>query len=363
MVEKFWKYRADHILFWVVTIGFHVYTKAYLVEFVGWWQFLLEIVIRNALLALIIYANFEYLIPTLAQQKKFFLYFIGLVICFTFYIMVKNTHDMYLIVYTGKPALPFWRYSFYNFSIALFYMAFSLALNLSKEWYFQRERVRQLEVEKLNTELEYLKLQINPHFLFNSLNTIFFQIDKNNHEARATLTKFSDMLRFQLYECNGHEMVLEREILYLKNYVDLQRLRRDDKYNIEFKTSGDSREFTLAPLLLMPLIENAFKYVSHFPEGNNNVFIHIHNDGHSLEVKVKNTKEIRVAEKKEAGGIGLKNLRRRLELQYSDRHELEINDGKTEFEVILRIRKANVAPVANVAHVTNVPVANIDPMV
>jgi two-component system LytT family sensor kinase len=352
MVEKFWKYKAEHILFWTVTIGFHIYTKAYLVEFVGWGQFIMEIVVRNALLALIIYANFEYLIPALAQQKKFLSYAFGLIVCFAFYVLVKNTHDFYLTVFTGKTALPFWRYSFYNFSIALFYMAFSLALHLSKEWYFQRERLRQLEVEKLNTELEYLKSQINPHFLFNSLNTIFFQIDKNNREARNTLTKFSDMLRFQLYECNGHEMVLEREILYLKNYVDLQRLRRDDKYKIEFTTSGDSREFTLAPLLLMPLVENAFKYLSHFPEGNNNVSIHIHNDDQSVEVRVKNTKEIRIAERREAGGIGLKNLRRRLELQYPGRHDLEINDGKTEFEVILRINNpANVASGANAASV------------
>jgi two-component system, LytTR family, sensor kinase len=338
-MEKFWKYRADHILFWVVTIGFHIYTKAHLVEFVGWWQFLLEIIIRNALLALIIYANFDYLIPVLAQQKKFLLYAFGLVVCFGFYVLVKNTHDFYLTVFTGKPALPFWRYSFYNFSIALFYMAFSLALYLSKEWYFQRERLRQLEVEKLNTELEYLKSQINPHFLFNSLNTIFFQIDKTNIDARNTLTKFSDMLRFQLYECNGHEMVLEREIVYLKNYVDLQRLRRDEKYKIDFSTSGDSRVITLAPLLLMPLVENAFKYLSNFPEGNNLLSIHIHNDDQSIEVKVKNTKETRIADRNEAGGIGLKNLRRRLELQYPNSHELEIVDGKTDFEVTLRITR------------------------
>lgn len=337
-VEKFWKYKADHVIFWVVTIGFHIYTKAYLVEFVGWGQFLLEILVRNALLALIIYANFEYLIPVFAQSKKFFLYAIGLIVAFGFYVLVKNTHDYYLTVFTGKPVLPFWRYSFYNFSIALFYMAFSLALFLSKEWYFQRERVRQLEVEKLNTELEYLKSQINPHFLFNSLNTIFFQIDKTNHAARTTLTKFSDMLRFQLYECNGHVMVLEREIHYLRNYVDLQRLRRDEKYQIDFKTAGDSREFTMAPLLLMPLVENAFKYLSHFPEGGNRVTISITNDDQSMEARISNTKEIRITERKEVGGIGLKNLRRRLELQYPGRHELEIVDGKTEYEVILRIK-------------------------
>ena len=337
-MQNFWKYKADHILFWTVTIGFHIYTKFYLVEFVGWGQFLMEILIRNALLAIIIYANSEYLIPVFAQQKKFLFYGLGLLICFVFYILVKNTHDMYLTVFTGKPPLHFWRYSFYNFSIALFYMSFSLALELSKQWYFQRERLRRLEVEKLNTELEYLKSQINPHFLFNSLNTIFFQIDRTNTEARSTLTKFSDMLRFQLYECNGHEMVLEREISYLKNYIDLQRLRRDDRYKIEFKTSGDSREFTIAPLLLMPLVENAFKYVSHFPEGNNIVSIQINNNENSLEMNVRNTKETRIAEKQEAGGIGLKNLRRRLELQYPGMHELDIKDRKADFEVTLKIR-------------------------
>lgn len=333
-----WRYKLDHVVFWSVTIGFHIYTKIYLIEFAGWWQFVLEIVLRNGLLAIVIYANFEYLIPALAQQKKFLAYAVGLIMCFGFYILVKNTHDAYLTVFTGKPALSFWRYSFYNFSIALFYMAFSLALELSKEWYFQRERLRQMEVEKLNTELEYLKLQINPHFLFNSLNTIFFQIDKNNIDARETLTKFSDMLRFQLYECNGHEMPLDKEVAYLRNYVDLQRLRKDERYNIEFKVTGENISFGLAPLLLMPLVENAFKYISNFPEGNNRLTIRVHTTPMELEMRVMNTKELRRPDHHPASGIGLKNLRRRLELQYPERHALEINETKTEFEAVLKLK-------------------------
>ena len=237
-MERFWKYKVDHVLFWVITVGFHVYTKFYLLEVAGWWHFLFEVVIRNSLLAGIIYANFDYLVPVFAQQKKWATYALGLLACFAFYVLIKNTHDVFLTVYTGKGALPFWRYSFYNFSIALFYLSFSLALQLSKEWYFQRLRLRQLEIENLNTELEYLKAQINPHFLFNSLNTIFFQIDKTNLAARETLTKFSDMLRYQLYECNGREILVEREIQYLRNYIDLQRLRKDEKYQIEFTASG-----------------------------------------------------------------------------------------------------------------------------
>src|SRR6185436_2346140 len=107
-------------------------------------------------------------------------------------------------------------------------------LQLSREWYMQRELIRRIEVEKLNTELDYLKAQMNPHFLFNSINTIFFQINKENTEARETLGKFSDMLRYQLYECNGPSIAVEKELAYLKNYVDLQKLRRDRKDVIEF---------------------------------------------------------------------------------------------------------------------------------
>jgi two-component system, LytTR family, sensor kinase len=338
-VERFWKYKIDHVLFWVITVGFHVYTRMYVIDMAGWPQFLFEVLIRNGLLAIIIYANIEYLMPVLAQQQKLWQYVAGLALCFVFYILVKNTHDYYLSVFTGKSPLPFWRYSFYNFSLALFYLTFSLALQLSKEWYFQRRRLREMEMEKLHTELEYLKSQINPHFLFNSLNTIFFQIDKNNATARDTLTKFSDMLRFQLYECNGHEIPLEREIQYLKNYVDLQRLRKDEKYIIEFATHGDLRDKTVAPLLLMPLIENAFKHVSHFPEGGNKISVQIRVLADGTEMNVLNTKETRVTEKIEAGGIGLRNLKRRLELQYATRYELEIKETKREFEVRLKLKR------------------------
>jgi two-component system LytT family sensor kinase len=337
VVERFWKYKLDHVLFWVVTIGFHIYTRMGLIEIAGWWQFLLEIIIRNSLLAIIIYAHFEYLIPEFIQQKKYLAYVGGLILCFGFYIIVKNTHDAYLTVFTAKPALPFWKYSFYNFSIALFYMAFALALHLSKEWFFQRDRLRQMEVEKLNTELEYLKSQINPHFLFNSLNTIFFQIDKTNQHARDTLTKFSDMLRFQLYECNGHNITLEREVAYLRNYVDLQRLRRDERYAIEFVTEGDLTDRTLAPLLFIPLVENAFKHISHHAGGGNKVKISIASKTDDIQLTVANTKLDKEPVPGQVGGIGIKNLKRRLELQYPDRHLLEIDNSKKEFVVRLTL--------------------------
>ena len=335
---RFWRYKLDLIIFWAVTVGFHVYTQLNLIELAGWWHFLLEISIRNSLLALIIYAHLAWLIPEYLQQKKYVGYGIGLVLAFGFYILAKNTHDSFLTVYTGKPILSFWQYSFYNFSIALFYMAFALALHLSKEWFFQRERLRQLEIEKLNTELEYLKSQINPHFLFNSLNTVFFQIDKSNEQARETLSKFSDMLRFQLYECNGHSISLEREVSYLRNYVDLQRLRKDEKYVIEFKAEGNLADLGIAPMMFMPVVENAFKHVSHFAHGENKISIEITATDTEIKLMVNNTKTNQEEKEQRPGGIGLKNLKRRLELQYPDKHSFEMHETKKEFGVILKLR-------------------------
>jgi sensor histidine kinase YesM len=339
-MSKLLKFKLDHILFWSVTIGFHIYTRWHLIEDAGWWPFLLEIIIRNSLLALVIYANSEYLIPEFIHHKKYIAYAAGLVLCFGFYVLLKNTHDVYLTVFTTQSPKPFWQYSFYNFSIALFYMSFALALQLSKEWFYQRERLQQMEIEKLNTELEYLKSQINPHFLFNSLNTIFFQIDKANQQARETLTKFSDMLRFQLYECNGHLISLEREVSYLRNYVDLQRLRRDEKYQINFNVSGNLNNLYLAPLLFIPLVENAFKHVSHHKEGDNLIDIKVISDNGEIALTIRNTKDSR-KQPESHGGIGMKNLLRRLELQYASRHVLEVEDLKNEFTVTLRLKSMN----------------------
>ena len=336
-MEKFWRYRLDHVLFWLITVGFHVYTRMDLLESVGWGQFLLEIAIRNVLLALVIYSHTTYLIPEFIQSRRFLAYTAGLILCFGFYILVKNTHDVYLTVFTNKAALPFWQYSFYNFSIALFYFAFALALQLSKEWFFQRERLRQLEVEKLNTELEYLKSQINPHFLFNSLNTIYFQIDKSNESARDTLTKFSDMLRFQLYECNEQTIPLIREVEYLDNYLSLQRLRRDERYQISFVTNGELAGRALAPLLFIPLVENAIKHLSHHAGvGTNKVTVNLTVLPDAIQLTVVNTKAEQ-SKQEHTGGIGIKNLLRRLELQYPKRHRIEFDNGKKEFMVRLTL--------------------------
>ncbi len=336
-MNRFWKYKFDHVIFWTATVAFHIFTRIDMVNAAGFDQFLLEIIIRNVLLAILIYFNLLILIPRYAQEKKIITYAFLLFVALALYVLLKNTHDVYLNGYVlgdvNRRSLFYNTY--YNFSIGLFYLAFNVALHLSKEWYFQRELIQKLEVEKLSSELEYLKAQINPHFVFNSINTIYFQIDKQNIHARESLSAFSEMLRYQLYECNGKEIQIEKEILYLKNYVALQRMRKDENYTISFVEGENLNGFSISPLLFIPFVENAFKHVSHHPH-KNEVSIRLYKHENTVELLVFNTKENKTIVNGYAG-IGLKNVQRRLELLYKDRHKLVIDSQTDSYEVHLTI--------------------------
>ncbi len=181
-----------------------------------------------------------------------------------------------------------------------------------------------IEKEKVVNELNFLKAQNNPHFLFNSLNSIYFQIDKNNTEARGSLMQLSEMLRYQLYECSAEKIAIEKEITYLKNYIELQKVRLNKNYLISFNAEPGLKNFSIAPLLIMPLIENAFKHVSHFIEEMNEIKINLSFEKGVLVCEINNTIEKVPVEPKDGdGGIGLKNMRRRLEILYQDNYDLK----------------------------------------
>jgi len=332
------RYKLDHIFFWVLTVFFHGFIRIELLEKGGLPYFILELIIRNGLLAVVIYVNLLFVIPRYYSRSK---YSVG--VCLTVlpvfaYVAFKNAHDMYTYGYVlnVEEQRNFFYGTFYNLSIVLFYLTFSVTLYLSKQWYLQQRRIREIELEKLNTELAYLKAQINPHFLFNSINTIFFQIDKQNATARHTLSRFSDMLRYQLYECNGMEIPIEKELTYLKNYVELQRVRMDDNYRVEFTADQAIRDFSIAPLVMIPFVENAFKHISHFTDKLNRIEIHLGQHSQGFRLEVFNTCQVRYD--RANGGIGLRNAKRRLELLYPGRHELTISEAPDFFSVTLKLQ-------------------------
>lgn len=199
---------------------------------------------------------------------------------------------------------------------------------------FQRY-LEQIEKEKAANELNFLRAQFNPHFLFNSINSIYAHIDKTNKSARNMLLVFSDMLRYQLYECNVEAIELYKEVDYIKNYIALQKTRLDERIMVAFCEEGINGQAMIAPLILITFIENAFKYVG-FNEGRENrVSISLSYNNSCLLFNIFNTKDAFISQPENSSGLGIVNVKRRLELLYPNRHELIITDTETSYEVSL----------------------------
>ena len=206
-------------------------------------------------------------------------------------------------------------------------------------FYFQ-QYVDEMAKQKEAAELDFLNAQFNPHFLFNSINSIYGHIDKHNNTARNMLLTFSEMLRYQLYDCSSNTIDIEKEMNYIKNYVALQKERKEESLIVNLCIAENIKGFSIAPLLFIPFIENSFKYVSTGEEIVNKVTISITKDGDTLYFKCYNTKEINFINNIEHKGIGITNARRRLALLYPKKHQLDIIDDKNFYEANLKIQLA-----------------------
>jgi two-component system LytT family sensor kinase len=209
------------------------------------------------------------------------------------------------------------------------------------EWIQTQRQIELLEKERVKSELDYLKAQINPHAFFNSLNTIYGHIDKSNQVARNTLLQFSELLKYQLYDCGAEKVNLGEEMEYIRNYVAFQRLRKDDKLIVNFKIGDIDHRLKIAPLLLVVLIENVFKFVSNFSDKENKICLKIYTKGNILHTSFINTIESPQGDStgstKNSNGIGISNLKRRLELLYNDKFELTTNSDNAFYETRLNI--------------------------
>ncbi len=217
----------------------------------------------------------------------------------------------------------------------------SSALQIIIDRFGIEQQLHVVENEKVSTELAFLRAQINPHFLFNVLNTIYFQINKENSEARSSVEKLSEMLRYQLYECTTDLIDISRELAYIENYVAVQQLRMEAGTDLKLMLPGDIGSFKIAPLLILPLVENAFKHISNFKDpSKNKLYIAISREKDcQFVVTVENTYTLGSTQKEQiSSGLGLKNLERRLALLYPDKHSLTKKRNENTYETILKIQ-------------------------
>lgn len=334
----FIKYKLHHLIVWMLVFGLWFFLR-YEDYALGETAFKVTL-IKVADLALMVYLTNYLLIPKLLYKRRyvwFGLAFISMILASSFAkmnILGHVTNNPYLLSFSGNLKSRIYDNVIPHFFLVLSGAAFKLMMDYTK----MQQHMVEMAREKAEAELNFLKSQINPHFLFNSLNAVYFLIEKNNTEARGALHKFSAMLRYQLYEMSGDRIPVEKEIGYLKDYVDLQKLRKDENYTVDFNCSPDVKGFSIEPLLLVPFVENAFKHISHHKNQVNFISIDLElNDG-AFYFKVRNSKEPIEKTTDKHAGIGLSNVKRRLALLYPEKHQLKIKSGIDTFDVELIIK-------------------------
>ena len=286
------------------------------------------------------YAISNFIIPRFLIQKNYFTFSAAVIITvlFSAWLRALVAQQMNVRIFHSNPVTDF-ATLFVNsvLNISLWVLLITLG-KMIVDRIATQQQMEALEKDRVKNELDYLKAQINPHALFNSLNTIYGYIDKNNQTARNVLLQFSELLRYQLYDCSAEKVSLVKEIGYIKNYIDFQRLRKDDNLEVYTTFSGIDPSLKIAPLLLVVLAENAFKFVSSFADKGNRITITI-----TLENTIVKTSFINTTELQQntgitsSGGIGISNLKRRLALLYPEKHELAISHTADIYETHLNI--------------------------
>jgi two-component system, LytTR family, sensor kinase len=335
-----------HYLWWVLTIGAweatnNLFFSVYSIKFFFYVVFQ----------AIGVYFNLYFLLPRFLEKGRYVEYVVSLVItivCNASLIVLgyyasawwagKSIQELY---YVQAPSYFLYLFKTNSLPSTAASMTLAMSVKFAKNWIQAKQREQLLEKEKLETELKFLKSQFNPHFLFNTINSIFVLINKNPTMATEALARFSDLLRYQLYECNDSQISIGRELAYIKDVVELEKLRQDNHIDVTLEVSNQSTiDCTIAPFILMPFVENAFKHVSKSKNQLNWIKMDFHIDKQLLTVNVYNSTDSNSQPLNNlllANGIGLKNVQRRLDLLYPKTHQLTINKEQNEFQVILKL--------------------------
>jgi len=307
---------------------------------------------------ILFYLNYFYLVPALLLEKKYWLYFVFvfalilvfMVIRMNYFIpefrhlrphnMMPPPEDM-KFMYKGERvrAVMAKQPLFFKIGPSLFYIliiTISAIIRTLSEFYNNQQNKLIAETHRTNTELIYLRKQTNPHFLFNSLNSIYSLAHKKSDLVPDAIVTLSELMRYMLYETDNKTVALEKEVNYIQNYIELQKLRLNDIEDIVVNVHGNTKNKFIEPLLLISFVENAFKYGTDY-KGAAHVKIKIFILEDNLDFWIENTIESYVKDP-DNSGIGLVNIQNRLDLLYPNAHELNITQDNEYYRVHLNLK-------------------------
>jgi LytS/YehU family sensor histidine kinase len=293
------------------------------------------------------------IVPRYLYTKKYFLFFIALAVCcFIIGIIARVVDILYVDPYMfelqktikmrfvwekmegtfkDKMLRPFYFANAVKSANLLVWVA--LSVKFFKMWYERRQAATE-------AELNFLKGQIHPHFLFNTLNNLYSLTIQQSPKSSQVVIRLSEILRYMLYECSTEYILLKRDIQIIESYIELEKLRYEDRLELNFSVSGEIADIEIAPLLMLPLVENAFKHGTSEKVGEAWISIDISIKGNFLKLKISNSKPYRLPDdiEQHKGNIGLSNVKKRLEILYPGAYELKLFYEDEMFAAILEIQ-------------------------
>ncbi len=327
---------TTHSLFWMVT-----FILLLLLDGTNqgmWFTFSVEM-INLLFYMIVVYFNLLYLIPKYLKEKSFLLYCGLLILSVIIVTPIKIFVFFFIFSYFPEVQEKLISDQYWFFLSTFLIAGGSTIFKIVTDWIKYQRDTKELQTQTMQSELKFLKSQINPHFLFNTLNNLYALTLKKSDKAPEIVIKLSEMMRYMLYECNEKRVLLSKEVNYLRNYLDLETLRQGKNVDINFSVNGQVGDQQIAPLMFIPFLENSFKH------GLNNQlsqgFVNIKMDVGPRKVHffIENSKAeaIPLQTHKRSGGIGLVNVRRRLNLLYPNHYKLKIKDNPKTYAITLDI--------------------------
>lgn len=293
---------------------------------------------------LFVYSLNYFLFPRYVLKGKLLQAFAGLFVILAIALFYMRFADVYYIHYSGSGRL--WKPDYFPRAIySLFSVSWiAVTIRLVKYWYIEKETQHRLEKEKLTVELQLLRSQLHPHFLFNTLNSLYALTLESSKAAPGAILRLSSLLRYILYECNAPLVSLHQEIDSLKHYIELEKMRFGDRLEISLSFTGDLANRSIAPLLFLPFVENTIKHGISEQLDKSWVSLHLHVEGQTLTFKLINSRTPQTGPGSatrpaapRSSGLGLLNVQRRLALLYPDRHMLKLTPDEDTYMVTLTI--------------------------
>ena len=327
-----------HASFWAVYISFFIY---WLSSFqrapdVDWGRVFTIVSIHITAAILISYLNYFYFLPKFLFKQKVVSFLIIFTVAFSIIVYSRIQLERYFIdgftqqeEYLYRPRFVV-QLIFSHLSIVIFVSL----LRFAADWLDLQTTRKEIEKEKLTAELNFLKAQVNPHFLFNTLNNLYYLAYSKSENTTEVIEKLSQMMRYMIYDSNYPQVQLNKEIEYMQNYISLEKLRLSDKVKIQFSIEGDPDSVRITPLILITFLENAFKHGVTNTSQESWINVGLDCKPNQLHFSVANSKPP-VSRVDEKSGIGLQNVKRRLDLSYPGKYMLKMNDFPSEYRVEL----------------------------